>query len=495
MSEANTARTLTGTALTKRYGGNAVLRAVDFSIAAGSVVGLIGENGAGKSTLSSIIAGIKRPDDGAMTIDDRPYAPASPIDALNSGVAIIHQEIKMIPELSVAENMFLGRLPVRRGRVATREMVADARAALADLGVTLDPRRPVAGLSTATQQEIEIARAIIRRPAFVIFDEPSASLGRHETERVLEQIDLLRSRGTGVVYISHRLDEVLRIADRVVCLRDGSKVGEWDARDIDREGMIRAMVGRDLARREAPPPPHGHEVVASVQDLSSSRFENITVELRRGEILGVSGLVGSGRTEIVRALAGADPFDSGEVLVEGAPVKIRSVPDAISAGIYMVPEDRKAQGLNLNRTSAENMALPWESRLVPSGFVTTRFLDRLKRRMASEVDIRGDLDRPVGLLSGGNQQKVLLAKWLVRIPKVLILDEPTRGVDVGAKEAIYEIIRALAARGVAVVVVSSELEEVLLLSHRVMVVAAGRQRAILTREEATPERVMQLCVS
>jgi ribose transport system ATP-binding protein len=495
MTESTTNRVLSAKGITKRYGANTVLHSIDFSIEAGSVVGLIGENGAGKSTLSSIIAGIKQPDEGTMTIDGVAYTPTGPLEALNSGVAIIHQEIKMIPELSVAENMFLGRLPTHRGRVATRQMVTEARAALEDLGVALDPRRPVAGLSTATQQEIEIARAILRRPSFVIFDEPSASLGQDETKRVLEQIEVLRSRGTGVVYISHRLDEISAIADRVFCLRDGRKVGEWPSADIDREGMIRAMVGRELALRNIEPPTPDDHVVASVEGLSSGRFEDISFELRRGEILGVSGLVGAGRTEIVRSLAGADRFTAGTVSVDGRRVRIRSVSDAIGAGIYMVPEDRKTQGLNLNRTSAENMSLPWESRLVPRGFVTTRFLNRLKKRMTKELDIRGNLDRPVGLLSGGNQQKVLLAKWLVRTPKVLILDEPTRGVDVGAKEAIYEIIRDLATQGVAVIVVSSELEEVLMLSHRVMVIAGGRQKALLSRAEATPERVMQMAVS
>ena len=495
MSESTAVRAFTAVGITKRYGENTVLHGIDFSIEAGSVVGLIGENGAGKSTLSSIIAGIKQPDAGRMTLDGVAYSPNGPLEALNAGVAIIHQEIKMIPELSVAENMFLGRLPVHRGRVATRQMVREARAALDDLGVTLDPRRPVAGLSTATQQEIEIARAILRKPSFVIFDEPSASLGQDETQRVLEQIQVLRARGTGVVYISHRLDEISAIADRVFCLRDGSKAGEWDAADIDREGMIRAMVGRDLAKRQIDPPEPRERVVASVEGLTSDRFENISFDLRQGEILGVSGLVGAGRTEIVRSLAGADRFLAGKISVDGNAVRIRSVSDAVAAGIYMVPEDRKTQGLNLNRTSAENMALPWESRLLPRGFVTTRFLNRLKKRMAEELDIRGNLDRPVGLLSGGNQQKVLLGKWLVRTPKVLILDEPTRGVDVGAKEAIYEIIRDLASQGVSVIVVSSELEEVLMLSHRVMVIAAGRQRGLLSRAEATPERVMQLSVS
>jgi ribose transport system ATP-binding protein len=494
MTDLHEGRTLRATGLIKRYGEATVLKSVDLEIAAGSVVGLIGENGAGKSTLSSIIAGIVRPDGGSMTIDNEPYAPTGPLDALTCGVAIIHQEIKMIPELSIAENMFLGRLPTRRGRVAMRDMVHQARAALEQLGVDLDPRRPVAGLSTASQQEIEIARAILRQPSFVIFDEPSASLGGEETERVLQQIDVLRSGGTGVVYISHRLDEISRIADRVVCLRDGTKVAEWEATDVDRAGMIKAMVGRDLSDRHIDLPEHGEDVVLAVDSLCGDAFDGVAFDVRRGEILGVSGLVGAGRTEIVRALAGADRFYSGTVLVEGSAVKIRSMSDAIEAGISMVPEDRKTQGLNLNRSSAENMALPWESTLAPRGFVTTGLLRRLRKRMAAELDIRGDLDAPVGRLSGGNQQKVLLAKWLVRTPKVLILDEPTRGVDVGAKEAIYAIIRDLAGKGVAVIVVSSELEEVLRLSHRVVVVAGGRITATLDRVDATPDRVMQYSV-
>ncbi|MBM9468536.1 sugar ABC transporter ATP-binding protein [Nakamurella leprariae] len=485
---------LVATGLRKQYGGVFVLKGVDFTITRGRVTGLIGENGAGKSTLSSIIAGIRRPDGGAMTIDSVPYQPSGPSDALDQGVAIIHQEIKMIPELSVAENMFLGRMPTRRGAVARRSMHDQARAALDQLGVRVDPRRPVAGLSTAAQQEIEIARAIIRRPAFVIFDEPSASLGNQETERVLEQIELLRAQGSGVVYISHRLEEISRIADDVVCLRDGRSVAGWEAADVDRDAMIRAMVGRELAERNVGPPPHRDRTVMQVRSLGSTRFTGIDFDLREGEILGVSGLVGAGRSEIVRALAGADRFDTGQVLIGDVPVRIRSVQDAITAGIVMVPEDRKTQGLNLDRRGGENMTLPWESRLTRSGLITDRVVRDTQCRMAQELDIRGDLDAPVGLLSGGNQQKVLLAKWLVRTPKVLILDEPTRGVDVGAKDAIYTIIRSLAASGVGVVVVSSELEEVLLLAHRVLIVAGGRQTGLLDRAEATPERVMELSV-
>jgi ribose transport system ATP-binding protein len=485
---------LVATGLRKQYGGVFVLKGVDFTITRGRVTGLIGENGAGKSTLSSIIAGIKRPDGGTMMIGDTPYEPAAPLAALDRGVAIIHQEIKMIPALSVAENMFLGAMPTRRGGIDYRSMQEQAREVLQRLGVQVDPRRLVAGLSTATQQEIEIARAIIRRPSFVIFDEPSASLGNKETERVLEQIELLRSQGSGVVYISHRLEEIQRIADDVVCLRDGRKVAEWSAADVNRGQMIQAMVGRELAQRRVEPPEHGEQIVLNVRGLSSSSFQDINFDVRRGEILGVSGLVGAGRTEIVRALAGADRFGSGTVEIEGRQVRVRTVRDAISAGIVMVPEDRKTQGLNLNRRGGENMTLPWEGGLSRSGFITDSVVRKTQHRMAEELEIRGNLDAPVGLLSGGNQQKVLLGKWLVRTPKVLILDEPTRGVDVGAKEAIYGIIRSLAESGVGVILVSSELEEVLLLSHRVLVIACGRQAGLLDRPDATPERVMQLSV-
>lgn len=486
--------TLVATGLRKQYGGVFVLKGVDFTIARGRVTGLIGENGAGKSTLSSIIAGVNRADGGAMTIDGSPYAPSNPLDAFNNGVAIIHQEIKMIPELSVAENIFLGRMPTRNGAIDYRSMNEQAREGLRKLGVRVDPRRPVTGLSTATQQEIEIARAMIRKPSFVIFDEPSASLGKKETDRVLQQIDIMRNEGAGVVYISHRLDEIMHIADDVVCLRDGRRVASWEKGQVDRDEMIRTMVGRDLSQRNVAPEPSGTEAVLEVDSLCSDTFEEITFDVRRGEIFGVSGLVGAGRTEIVRALAGADRFARGRVVVEGRDVRIRSVADAISAGIFMVPEDRKTQGLNLNRRGGENMTLPWERQLTRFGFITDTVVQRTQRRMTEELEIRGNLDAPVGMLSGGNQQKVLLGKWLVHKPKVLILDEPTRGVDVGAKEAIYDIIRSLAVQGVSVIVVSSELEEVLLLSHRILVIAGGRQAGILDRADATPEHVMQLSV-
>ena len=481
--------------LTKAFSGVRVLASVDLTIPSGSVVGLIGENGAGKSTLSSIIAGIHQPDAGSMTLDGVAYAPHSPADALDRGVALIHQEIRMVADLSVAENIYLGRLPMRRGRVDMRRAFDDASDVLRVLGLNLDPRRPVAGLSIATQQSIEIAKAITREPRYLIFDEPSASLTRHETDLVLHQIEVLRDRGVGVVYISHRLDEVQSISQQIVCMRDGHVASTWDTGAVPQEALVRAMVGRDFSFDHHAPAAATDDVVLDVRNLTrAGAFQDVTFSVARGEILGVAGLVGAGRTEVVRAIAGVDGYDSGEVLLEGKPLRKANTARAIRQGVVMVPEDRKGLGLNLQGTGAENIVSPWEHAVRSRSLVTRSWIQSVAERSRSEFDVRGRLDGPVDRLSGGNQQKVLLAKWLVKEPKVLILDEPTRGVDVGAKTAIYEIVRAIAARGVAVIVVSSELEEVLGLSHRVLVMSAGRQRAVLDREHATAEAVMSLAV-
>ena len=487
-------RTLTCTDVAKSYAGVEVLKGVTFSVPAGQVIGLIGENGAGKSTLSSIIAGVVDPSRGQMTLDGEPYAPTSPSEALTNGVALIHQEIRMIVGLSVAENIFLGRLPRRAGRVDRSAMVREAGRVLELLGINLDPRRRVAGLSMAVQQSIEIAKAIARDPRYVIFDEPSASLTAHETERVLDQISRMRAHGVGVIYISHRLDEVRSVAQQIICLRDGQLVQSWPTGDVPQNELVSAMVGREFQFEHQAPEPSREEIVLQVKDLARPGvFEGINFQVARGEIFGIAGLVGAGRTEVVRAIAGVDP-STGELQIEGKQMTLKSPAAAIAAGIVMVPEDRKGQGLNLNRTGAENILQPWEAHFGRRSLITRGMLRKFAAKCRTDFDIRGSMDRPVVRLSGGNQQKVLLAKWLVREPKVLILDEPTRGVDVGAKMAIYEIIRQCAARGVAVIVVSSELEEVLGLSHRIMVMAGGRQRGILSRADADPRSVMELAV-
>lgn len=480
--------------LSKSYDGVQVLKSVNLEVKRGSVVGLIGENGAGKSTLSSIIAGVTQADGGSMRIGNDPYGPSSPAHALHLGVALIHQEIRMVPELSVAENIFLGRPAKRAGLVRQQVMVERAAEALELIGAShIDPRRRIGDLSIANQQEIEIARAISRRPRFIIFDEPSASLGETEVERILHRIAAMRDSGAGVIYVSHKLDEVRQIADTVVTLRDGARVAEF-GRDVDTRDMVSAMVGRDLKFQHERPAPPRENAVLSVSNLSRPGvFHDIEFDVRAGEILGFAGLVGAGRTEVVRALAGADKF-SGKVSVDGREVRINSTGDAIKHGIVMVPEDRKVLGLLLEQTAEQNLTTPWERRIARFGLVLKRDIRAVRDRMRGEYEIRGRTDIPVKRLSGGNQQKVLLAKWLLEMPRVLILDEPTKGVDIGAKSSIYALVRRLATQGVAVIVVSSEMEEVLGLSHRVAVMSGGRIRGILDRDDATGESVMQLAL-
>ena len=481
--------------LTKSYGARPVLKSVDLALRPGSVLGLVGENGAGKSTLNKIIAGVVTSSAGHMVLDGAPYAPASPSDALHRGVALIHQEIRLLPGLTVAENIFLGRLPLRGGRVDQRRMAREAQEELDALGVHVDAKRTINGLSMAVQQGIEIAKAIIRKPKYIIFDEPTASLGQAEAELVLAQIRKLKAQGTGIIYVSHRLDEIREIADSVMCLRDGDLVATWETGPVATQDIINAMVGRDFTFEHHAPPPSGDQVALKVDGLSrAGAFQGISFEVAKGEILGLAGLIGAGRTEVARVIAGADRRDSGEIRVDDKVVTYDSPRGAIDAGIFMVPEDRKGQGLHLDRTAAENIALPWEKNLQRFGMVMRAGIEKLAGIQKQRFDVRGDLTQPVGRMSGGNQQKVLIAKWLVENPKVFIVDEPTRGVDVGAKMAIYEIIRKLAADGIAVIVISSELEEVLGLSHRVLVMSEGRQRGILSRDQATPASVMSLAV-
>jgi ribose transport system ATP-binding protein len=492
----NLDKSLTVTNIDKSYAGVQVLHSVSFTVPAGEVVGLIGENGAGKSTISSIIAGVVSPDQGQMTIDGASYTPANPAEAIAQGVALIHQEIRMIPELSVAENIYLGRLPMKNGRVNSAKLYADSNEVLLKLGVNIDPRRKIRGLSIATQQSIEIAKAISRSPRYVIFDEPSASLTPHETDRVFQQIKVLREHGVGVIYISHRLEEVTKIASQIICLRDGHMAKSWNTGKVLQDDLVKAMVGRDFRfEHHAPIDATNNEVVLEVKNFSREAvFEGINFSVTKGEVFGIAGLVGAGRTELVRAIAGVDRATSGEIFLNGRRVKVNSPAQAIREGIVMVPEDRKGQGLNLGQSGAKNIVSPWERILCKSGFVTKGWVKNLAESTAKAFDVRGGISQSVERLSGGNQQKVMLAKWLVKEPKVLILDEPTRGVDVGAKMAIYQIIRDVASRGVAVVVVSSELEEILGISNRVLVMSGGKQRQILDRTEANAESVMSLAM-
>ncbi len=492
--------------VSKRFPGVQALDQVDLEVAPGEVVGLVGENGAGKSTLLKILSGAYRRDAGVVLIEGRPVEIAGPDHARALGIATIYQEFNLAPNRGAAANVFLGREPRRPGwlgrlgLVDFAAMVRRTEAVLRELGVAIDPVAPVGRLSVAQRQMVEIGRALAFDARLVVMDEPTSSLGQEDVRRLLQIVRNLASRGIGVIFVSHRLEEVVQVADRVVVLRDGRRVGALSREEASPQALVRLMVGREMPQTATlPSEPHGpvgSQPLLEVRGLTRRGVvEGVDFTLYRGEILGVAGLMGAGRTEMVRLLFGADRADGGSVLLEGRPLTIRSPRQAIEAGIVLVPEDRQHQGLVLKMSVEENIALPSLGKLASLGGFR---LDR--RRLASLADhqvrrlkIRTPgLSQRVAYLSGGNQQKVVLARWLAQEPRVLILDEPTRGIDVGAKAEVHDLIRSLAGRGIGIILVSSELPEILALSHRILVMWRGRVAGTLPREEATPERIMWL---
>jgi ribose transport system ATP-binding protein len=483
--------------ISKSYGPNQVLTDASFEVRPGEVVALLGENGAGKSTVSNIIAGSVKADSGAITWRGRPYAPASPAEAIEAGIGMIHQELKLLPDLSVAENVYVGRLLTRGGRIDRATMNQRASAQLKRLGLTVSPDQKVRTLRVAAQQQVEIAKALALDAQLLIFDEPTAALGGEETDLLFQQIRKLRSEGMSFIYISHRLDEIAAIADRIVVMRDGRIVARHDRADVPVRTIVEQMVGRSVERMFPPMPEPGDRTLLVVDKLSSPdrSFADVSFSVRAGEILGIAGLIGAGRTELVRAITGADPISSGTVRVAGQPLHLSGPRAAIRAGMVLVPEDRKAQGIILDQSVGENLAFGNFDQVARKGWVWPSAVQKFAEAGISKLGVKGRAAQPVGKLSGGNQQKVVIAKWISRPPKVFILDEPTRGIDVGARAAIYEVIADLARSGMAVIVVSSDLEEVLGLSHRVMVLSRGRQRGILDRSEASNVAVMELATS
>ncbi|WP_308917198.1 sugar ABC transporter ATP-binding protein [Jannaschia sp. LMIT008] len=477
----------------KSYGPVEVLHGIDLDVRPGEVVALLGENGAGKSTLSNIVSGTVPASGGTMTWRGRPFAPASPREAIDAGMGMIHQELLLLPHLSIAENVFVGRYPKRAGRIDRRAMEARAHEGLARLGLEIPASRMVDGLSTANQQLIEIAKALTLDARLLILDEPTAALGGEETRRLFEQIDRLRDDGVGIVYISHRLEEIRRVADRIVVMRDGAKVQEFETGDIPVRTIVEAMVGRSLERMFPALPDPTDRVVLQVDGLTGAngRFADVSFDVHAGEILGIAGLVGAGRTELVRAIAGADSVARGRVLLDGRDITPRHPARAIAEGIVLVPEDRKQQGLVLDHSIAENIGYANRDAVARHGIVTAGRVRAFADAAINRFGVKGQGRQDAGELSGGNQQKVVIAKWLARNPRVVVLDEPTRGIDVGARSSIYEIIVGLAREGVAVIVVSSDLEEVLGVSNRIMVMAAGRQTGILDHADATDVAVME----
>lgn len=492
--------------ISKRFGGVQALDDVSVSLQPSEVLAVVGENGAGKSTLMKILAGVLSPDDGQILLHGSPVRLDSPRAAAQHGIALIHQELSLCDNLSVAENIFLGYEPrTRLGFVNRSRMVQNAALALQKLGLLqaqVSPLLPVYLLSIGHQQMVEIARALASHARILIMDEPTSSLSQHETDRLLMLIRELKSQGVSIIYISHRLREVQQIADRVCVLRDGLNTGELQKEEISHDRMVHLMVGRQLGVRErrstsshASALPVSSPSMLSVHALRTLFAPEalVSLEVQAGEIVGLAGLVGAGRTELARALFGIDPAAGGEIRLNGQPLKLRSPRDAIRAGIALVPEDRKQQGLILEMAIRENITLAGLGGWARAGFVRAQVVKRIANEMKERLQIRAaSLELPAESLSGGNQQKVVLAKWLSLHPRVLILDEPTRGVDVGAKEEIYRLMRQLAESGVAILMISSEMQEVLSVPDRVLVMHQGRVMGELQGDSLTEEHVMHL---
>lgn len=482
--------------ITKRFPGVLALDKVHFDLRPGEVHCLLGENGAGKSTLVKILAGAQPMDSGEIRIAGEPVHILSPHHAQEIGVSMIYQEFNLSPYLSVAENIFLGREP-RAGRspfINWTKMYRDARAILSRIRVELDVRKPVNECSVAQQQMIEIAKALSFNAKIIVMDEPSATLTEHELDALFSLIRELRRGGIGLIYISHRLEEVFEIGDRCTVMRDGQYIATKAVCDVTREDIIRMMVGREL-KDEFPKEifARGSEMLRVEGLTRTGAFEDVTFSLHQGEIVGLTGLVGAGRTEVVRAIFGADKFDGGQIVLRGKPVTVRSPQDAIRQGIGLLTEDRKNQGLVLGMSVRENTTLANLKSLVSGIFVNRKKERAVTEHYVAELQIKTpSIEQVVQNLSGGNQQKVVLAKWLFTESQVLIFDEPTRGIDVGAKVEIYRLMNALVQRGVGVLMISSELPEVLGMCDRILVMHEGRLAGELLRADATQERIMRL---
>jgi ribose transport system ATP-binding protein len=482
----------------KIYPGVVALDDVSLAVAPGEVIGLVGENGAGKSTLMKILGGVVRPSAGRILIDGAPRE-LTVAAAMAAGIAFVHQELNLFDNLDAAANAFIGREPVtgRLRLIDRRRLHAAAAPLFARLGADFRPDTPVARLSLAQRQLVEIARALSLDSRVVIMDEPTSSLTLTETERLLRVIADLKASGVSVIFISHRLDEVTECADRVVVLRDGHLVGRLGRAEITPAAMIRLMIGRDLKSIYRPPAAAPGAPILEIDGLRTSAYPGHGVDLtvRRGEILGLAGLIGAGRTELARVVFGIDRAEGGGIRLDGRPLAVATPRDAIARGLYLVPEDRKAQGVVLELSIAGNIALPQLRALADAGLVRRGAETALGEAERRHLDIRcPDVETLVVSLSGGNQQKVVLAKWLSMQPRAIIFDEPTRGIDVGAKREIYDMMRALADGGVGILMISSDMEEVIGVSDRIAVMHEGRISGTLERADFSEHRVLELAV-
>src|SRR5438067_916010 len=478
--------------ISMRFGATQALDGVSLELYSSEIHALVGENGAGKSTLVKILAGVYQPDAGHLRLHGVPIQLQGPAHARELGIAVIHQEPRLFPDLSVAENVFIGHQPrTRLGALDWSRMQRDAARLFQELDVSIRPDSPVRGLSMADQQLVEIAKALSVDARILIMDEPTASLSLHEVERLFSIVRPLRDRGLAVLFVSHRLEEVFALCERATVLRDGRHVVTASTRELAPGDLIRHMVGRDVSLFPKAETTAG-DVLLEVRNLTrSGAFRDISFEVRAGEIVGMAGLVGAGRTEVARVLFGIDRADGGRVRLGGREVSFATPADALRAGVAYVPEDRHQEGLVLDFPIASNVTLPILPRLFPRFFVERTAERRLAQEYASQLRVRmTNVEQLVAALSGGNQQKVVIAKWLATRPRVLILDEPTRGIDIGAKVEVHRIVSELAAAGLCIILISSDLPEVLAMSDRVLVMHEGRLTAELSHAEATEERVM-----
>ncbi|MFB9313066.1 sugar ABC transporter ATP-binding protein [Nocardioides plantarum] len=479
--------------VTKSFGAVQALRSGSLRVEGGSIHALIGENGAGKSTLVKIVAGVHRRDGGTFRFHGDDVDFGSTAASKGAGIAVIYQEPTLFPDLSVVENIFMGRMPRGAGRRIDRAaMYAEAQALFTRLGVRIDPRRAARGLSIADQQIIEIAKAISLDASLLVMDEPTAALSGVEVDRLFAVARSLRDEGRALVFISHRFDEVFDLCDQVTVMRDGAYVGTHAIAETSVPALVAQMVGREVGTLFPKTEAEIGEVVLEVDGLDSrGTFHDVSFQVRAGEIVALSGLVGAGRSEIARAVFGVDRYDSGSVRLRGKAVRPGNPRAAIRAGIAFVPEDRRQQGLVVDSSVAHNIAGVIRRRLSTAGLLTTHAENRAVRPWASRLEVKTNaLDMPASTMSGGNQQKVVIAKWLATEPALLIIDEPTRGIDVGTKAEVHRLLSELAGQGLAVLMISSELPEVLGMADRVLVVCEGRITAELDRAEATPETVM-----
>ncbi len=480
--------------ITKEFPGVKALDDVTINIERGTIHGLVGENGAGKSTLIKVLAGIYQPNKGEIILDGKPCRFNSPIEARRAGISVVHQEIKLAEPLSVAENMFLGNVQLKNGLVDWKGMRRRAREIVEDLGMDIDINAQVSSLTVAKKQIVEIMHAINNNSRILIMDEPSAVLTDRELEVMFRIVKQLRDEGITIIYISHRLDEIFGLCSNVSVLRDGRHIDTIPVASVDRQGLINMMVGREMGQEYPKEAGNVGGTILEVKNLSRGILQDISFEVKSGEVFGISGLVGAGRTELARAILGIDKPESGEVYVRGKKVHYRTFADAIRDGLGLIPEDRKLQGLVQIMSVKRNTTLVNMKRVLRAGVISSSLEEKLSKEYADKLHVvTPSMETEVQYLSGGNQQKVVIAKWLFQNSEILFLDEPTRGIDVGAKAEIYRLINRMAKEGKTIIMISSEMPELLGMCDRIMVMHEGHKMGELNAAEATQAKIMALC--